>query len=245
MTTRSQWPSQRNDAGTKLRRKRREDEEATPGGEEKTSPRGGGETSLGRSKEKCLREEQEAEAEHKKVRGGQRQREEAQRKAAEANKKRQREEFGAFRESRCSLRVHQRWLQEANCVRTGARHRGRSASGRRCTRPGLEKEGQGQGSPDVASQGEKKKRVCKAKAKDDDEVEIVGESRSGAGPSWVSLDRLGWCQSKENERPDGGVGAGIEEGQEGLRDLCGTRLPFVARRRSPRKSRLRKEVDRG
>ncbi|KAF9232086.1 hypothetical protein BU15DRAFT_81633 [Melanogaster broomeanus] len=37
---------------------------------------------------------------------------------------------------------------------------------------------------------EKKKRVHKAKVQDDDKVEIIGESRSGAGPSRVSLDCL-------------------------------------------------------
>ncbi|KAF9234887.1 hypothetical protein BU15DRAFT_78586 [Melanogaster broomeanus] len=54
--------------------------------------------------------------------------------------------------------------------------------------------------PTSPRQGEKKKRVRKAKTQDHDEVEIVGERMAGAGPSWVSLDRLVMAIEEMSER---------------------------------------------
>ncbi|KAF9235507.1 hypothetical protein BU15DRAFT_77914 [Melanogaster broomeanus] len=192
ITTRPRWPKPRNVAGAKSRRNAVKTKRSDSRKEEEERRR---------EEEERLREEQEAELRRQEEE--QRRREEAERKAAEANKKRQREEVEAGPNVLISpaavfaapgwspVRVYQRWKQEADRMSTAAQHKGRSANGQRCTRPGPEK---GRPRPKKSQRrrvkAEKKKRVRKAKAQDDDEVEIVGESRSGAGPSRVSLDRL-------------------------------------------------------
>ncbi|KAF9230772.1 hypothetical protein BU15DRAFT_68911 [Melanogaster broomeanus] len=154
--------------------------------------------------EKRLREEQEAEAERKRREEEQRQREEAQRKAAEANKKRQREEVEAGSSVACGSGMCCVRCARASvsCEFTNDGNKRRTACDRcanmreKCQWLEMHAPGTGKGKakakevPTLPRQGEKKKRVRKVKAQDDDEVEIIGESRSEAGPSWVSLDRL-------------------------------------------------------
>ncbi|KAF9232759.1 hypothetical protein BU15DRAFT_67179 [Melanogaster broomeanus] len=153
--------------------------------------------------ERHLWEEQEAEAERKRQEEL-RECEEVQRKAAEATKKRQREEgeassSGARAPGICCLCCAQAGVP---CEFTNDGNKRRTvcdwcaAQREKCEWPEMHmpRAGKGKGKgrevPTSPRQGEKKKRVCKAKAQDDDEVEIVGESRLGAGPSWISLDRL-------------------------------------------------------
>ncbi|KAF9230779.1 hypothetical protein BU15DRAFT_68900 [Melanogaster broomeanus] len=148
----------------KVEKKRREDEEARLREEEEKRRREEEEKHLWEEQEKCLREEQEAEAEHK----------------------------SCVRCARAGVPCE--FTNDGNKRRTVC---DRCAAQReKCEWPEMHAPGTGKGKakakevPTLPRQGEKKKRVCKAKAQDDDEVEIVGESRSGAGPSWVSLDRL-------------------------------------------------------
>ncbi|KAF9230558.1 hypothetical protein BU15DRAFT_83481 [Melanogaster broomeanus] len=177
-----------------LEKKCREDEETRLQEEEEKCCR--------KEEEKHLREEQEAELRRQEEE--QRQCEETQRKAAEATKKRQREEAAAG-----SSVAHGPGMCCVCCARAGVPceftndgNKRQTACDRctaqreKCEWPEMHVPGTGKGKakakevPMSLRQGKKKKRVRKAKVQDDNEVEIIGESRSGAGPSQVSLDRL-------------------------------------------------------
>ncbi|KAF9231073.1 hypothetical protein BU15DRAFT_82859 [Melanogaster broomeanus] len=179
----------------KVEKKRREDEEKRAREEEEK-----------RRREEEERRRREEEAELRKREEEQRKREEEQRKreeAAEASKKRQRDEGGAGPSAipvsepwciRCAgAGVTCEFINDGNKRRTACK---RCAGMReKCEWPEMDMSGPGKDKgkgkqvPTSPRQGEKKKWVRKAKVQDD-EVEIVGERMAGAGPSRISLDRL-------------------------------------------------------
>ncbi|KAF9232763.1 hypothetical protein BU15DRAFT_67182 [Melanogaster broomeanus] len=164
----------------KVEKKRCEDEERRLQEEEEK-----------RRQEEEEKRRREEEAELRKREEEQRAHEEVQKKAAEANKKRMREEAEAGSSAARGPRTcHCLRCARAGvpCVVTTDGNKRRKACDR-CSHM-KEKKGKAREVPMSPRQGEKKKRVHKAKVQDDDKVEIVGEKRSGAGPSRISLDQL-------------------------------------------------------
>ncbi|KAF9235522.1 hypothetical protein BU15DRAFT_77927 [Melanogaster broomeanus] len=182
----------------KVEKKHREDEERRL--QEEAEKRRREEEEQRRREEAERRRRDEEEAELRKRGEEQREHEETQRKAAEAPTRRDRgRRLGPGQ--RCprvrdvvtvfaapGLESRAKFTNDGNKRRTAcdrcAAQEGEVRMARDARARDRKREGQGQRSPNVASvKARRRNEYARTKAQDDDEVEIVGESRSGAGPS--------------------------------------------------------------